>query len=147
MRKFDAEGWKTAAGAFQEITAFGLNATLGFIAEFGWDRQAQKIKSSSISTPAQVPDGVVVQAAEEPKSGDYVVSISLKSRHRCLHRVKSCFRLPGDHYKNFAAFGESMPGPEDYDAICQDCWKTESKANEDMEGDTSSSSEADEDEK
>ena len=88
----------------------------------------------------RIPEGVEVEEQVGPKDGDYVVSVSLKSKHRCLHRVKSCFRVPGVHYRGFMNHGEEMPIDDEYDEICKDCWKTEGAAKEDEDDDESSSS-------
>ena len=53
----------------------------------------------------------------------------------------SCFRCPGKHYTGYINYGDTMPDAAEYNSICQNCWETEAK--DDEEACTSSSSEED----
>ena len=33
-----------------------------------------------------------------------------------------CFRIPGEHYRNFTGFGQAMPGEHEFDLRCKDCF-------------------------
>ena len=120
-----------------------LDGTLQFINKFGWKRQSEKIRAKTISTPAKLPEDKAFEDMMVPMDGDYVISVSRKARHRCLHRVGSCFRVPGRHYTDFILSGVEMPSDDTYDAICQGCWRSEVNdlPIEDTHAETSSSSE------
>ena len=89
-------------------------------------------------------DGTLGEVGSPPAVGAYVVCSSRKAKHRTLHRVGSCFRIPGTHYHSYVDVGTEVPGDEAYLAICQDCWSTEAREREDSDqGSTSSSSDGD----
>jgi hypothetical protein len=52
--------------------------------------------------------------------GEYVVSISGRTRFRRLHAVGQCWRVPGKDYREWAPLADLRP--DRYDAICKDCW-------------------------
>jgi len=51
----------------------------------------------------------------------FVTSISRQGWRR-LHYLGGCSRIPGIHYLNFNFLGEAVPGTEDYDDVCKQCW-------------------------
>ena len=68
----------------------------------------------------------------EPEGQDevmgFVVSITRGGRCRRLHFVGGCFRIPGEHYKNFEGFGQSVPEDHQYNLRCRDCFPAERPA-------------------
>ena len=78
--------------------------------------------------------------------GKYAVSIGKKSRHRCLHLLGGCHRVPGLHYQDFEVF-DTRPTEDQYHGVCGQCWRRDKDAAADAEDDTgSTSSSASEDE-
>ena len=71
--------------------------------------------------------------------GQYAVSISGKSKHRCLHLLGGCHRSPGLHYEDFELF-DSRPEDSLYHKVCGQCWKTEPKGDAGDESGTESDS-------
>jgi len=51
----------------------------------------------------------------------FVTSVSRQGWRR-LHYLGGCSRIPGIHYLNFNFLGEAVPGIEDYDDVCKQCW-------------------------
>ena len=56
----------------------------------------------------------------------YCVSITRNGRHRKLHHVGSCRRVPGVDYKEFDCYGEVLPEAHELDSRCKDCFGTTS---------------------
>ena len=63
----------------------------------------------------------VAHQQDEPKG--YVICITNKTSTRRLHLLGACWRIPGISYRQFELMGEEMPDPQQYNAICGDCWK------------------------
>ena len=113
--------------------------------------------AAAASEALATPPGVAEAQDGEDGSGavqGYVVSIVGRRRFRRLHFVGLCGRVPGIDYLDFAEYGDLRPSPEDYDAICRKCWKSDSEwaaqdrgsiTIEDSEEDSTSSSESDQD--
>ena len=61
--------------------------------------------------------------AEEvtPPSG-FVVSITRGGACRRLHFAGGCWRVPGEHFKKFDNFGQSVPPEASYTHRCKDCF-------------------------
>ena len=64
----------------------------------------------------QEPDEAV-----PPKSG-FVIAFSDKGRMRRLHYVGACFRVPGEHYRQYTCHGDMMPEDNLIDARCKQCF-------------------------
>ena len=66
------------------------------------------------------------QARAQPEVAPwgFVVSITRGGRHRKLHHVGSCGRLPGVDYKDFEVFGDTMPENKVLGSMCQWCFGT-----------------------
>ena len=75
-------------------------------------------------------------AGEEPTAAEkehegYVCSVTGRRGVRRLHFVGLCHRKPGYDFGMFNLLGSQMPGPEEYDEICKQCWPPEvQKTNE-----------------
>ena len=39
-----------------------------------------------------------------------------------MHYVGFCFRVPGDHYRSFDAYGEEQPEAHAFNVRCRDCF-------------------------
>ncbi len=59
-----------------------------------------------------------------PEARGYCISITAKTNKRRLHYVGRCYRVPGVDYSQFEWWGQELPGPLTYDAVCRQCWKT-----------------------
>ncbi len=68
--------------------------------------------SASTSTAARLPAEV---------SG-YVISVVGRGKHRCLHYLGLCHRVPGIDYLNYVIHGDDVPGADEYDKVCRKCW-------------------------
>ena len=67
----------------------------------------------------------------------YVLSISSRSRRRCLDQIPGCWRRAGVDYKEYELLHE-MPSPSEYTDVCRQCWP--SGLDGDSEGEESDSS-------
>ena len=93
--------------------------------------------------PAPEAGGIQPHAAG-PAWKDYVVCYSGYKHIKRLHRVGSCFRVPGVHYSCFKSFGTECPNASAYEWVCRDCWPVGGGVEADPEeasGEDSSSSE------
>ena len=85
-------------------------------------------------------------AAEDEAPWGFVICMSRGGRHRRLHHVGSCWRVPGRHYKTFEVWGGIMPPLELLHSKCKDCFKVEEivarqgPEEDESEGSSSSSS-------
>ena len=52
----------------------------------------------------------------------YVVSVTRGGRHRKLHHVGSCWRVPGVDYADFDVYGDVMPELHLLDSKCHNCF-------------------------
>ena len=74
----------------------------------------------------------------------FVVSV-VGARKRRLHFVGHCFRRPGEHYRDFTVFGDTVPTEADFDKVCCSCFPRGFVAEDELpedsgSGDTDSSS-------
>jgi len=69
--------------------------------------------------------GEASEVEEEGLTG-YIVSIVGRRRFRRLHHLMKCGLIPGRDYHDFVMYGESLPDPSEYDAICSRCWRSPS---------------------
>ena len=46
--------------------------------------------------------------------GHYAESVIGTSGQTTLHRVVECYRIPGEHYENFAIMGPELPEPREF---------------------------------
>ena len=73
----------------------------------------------------------------------YVVSVTRGGRHKSLHHVGSCWRVPGQHFKEYEVWGDVLPPAGYLQSRCKDCFKLEGDQEEqpaELEDGTSSSS-------
>ena len=82
--------------------------------------------------------------APAPKPEGFVVSKTQGGRCRRLHFVGGCWRIPGEHYRNFVDFGQEVPADHLFNARCKDCFPAaltaERAAEEEVEGSASDGS-------
>ena len=97
--------------------------------------------SGSSEDEAAHADGEKPRPCEE-LLGKFVILISDKQGIRRLHRVGSCWMLPGRDYRTFEVIREDPPRADQFHAACRLCWKDGSAptANSESEEPTSSSS-------
>ena len=64
-----------------------------------------------------------LEAACEPApTRGFIVVRSDKGRMRRLHFLGACFRVPGEHYKDFVCHGDILPADDLIDARCKQCF-------------------------
>ena len=80
-----------------------------FRGEVGSDEEVAAVDEVSNHDAAQVDQLV----------GKYVVSIS--GNQRRLHRVGSCYRVPGADYARYEILGDTEPDPSLYNGRCKFC--------------------------
>ena len=56
-----------------------------------------------------------------PPTSGFVVSYTKKGKHRRLHALAACWRLPNVHYREWRAFGELLPAEAEFDSVCSTC--------------------------
>ena len=61
-------------------------------------------------------------------TGTFVLSVVGRSKKRTLHRVGSCYRVPGIHYKEFLVVGDNRPVLEANERLCASCFGKQDKA-------------------
>ena len=66
---------------------------------------------------------LVVDVCDPLPLGTYVASIQKAGRFRRLHKVGECPLLPGVDYREYEAFGASMPHASKFAALCRRCFK------------------------
>ena len=77
---------------------------------------------------------------EQLEQGFYI-SYTRKKHIRILHRLGSCYNLPGLDYQSYRIMGTEMPASLEYDNICHLCARKDVKADpEDSSGTCTSSS-------
>ncbi len=77
--------------------------------------------------PRGVADASAAGAARSSTESEvqgYVCSITGRRAVRRLHFVGLCYRRPGLDYSQYVQFNDVVPGPEDYDLVCRQCWPT-----------------------
>ncbi len=79
--------------------------------------------------PLPLEDAVVdlEAGALEVSVGTFVLSIVGRSKRRTLHRVGSCYRKPGIHYKEFLVVGDDRPLLEAGERLCTSCFGKKDK--------------------
>lgn len=70
----------------------------------------------------EIPEGEV-EKVEEKEAEGYVVSVTGRMRHRRLHFVGNCYRIPGVHYADYVVYGGTVPPAAAYTTVCRNCWK------------------------
>ena len=73
---------------------------------------------------SEVAEEIAIGNAFDVKKnlGVYVVSLGGKQRRRrCLHRVGSCYRVPGKDYLRFDVLSMEVPAVTEFDVMCKDC--------------------------
>ncbi len=89
--------------------------------------EADSALAAPVGAPVEVPSEKTDGAQSDkvpPGEQGYCVSITKKTHHRRLHYVGRCHRVPGIDYADFEWWGQELPGPSFYDAVCKQCWKT-----------------------
>ena len=81
---------------------------------------------------------------DAPVPPGYVVSITKGGRFRRLHYLGGCHRRPGQHFKEWTAYGLELPPLAQVDARCSDCFpgdkaKLQKKSEAPVEGSDSDS--------
>ena len=82
------------------------------------------------SDAADAPDPLPLEDAAvdleagalEVSVGTFVLSIVGRRKRRTLHRVGSCYRKPGIHYKEFLVVGDDRPQLEAGERLCTSCF-------------------------
>ena len=59
-------------------------------------------------------------AAKSPQG--FIVSVTKGRACRRLHFAGGCFRIAGEHYKNFRDYGQALPDAHLFDFRCRDCF-------------------------
>ena len=121
-----------------------LSEGVGIVEPCPVDRVASADASSS-SEPEDAAEEsssrlVAGEVVREEVLGKYVVCLRRNGSQRILHRVGSCYRLPGRDYSNFEVLGEEHPLPEKYKCMCGDCWKQPASCSQAQPCEPSSSS-------
>ena len=57
-----------------------------------------------------------------PTTGFVVSLTKFGGKFRTLHFVGSCYRVPGEHYRDFIAYGDLPPSDHELDARCTQCF-------------------------
>jgi hypothetical protein len=71
----------------------------------------------------------------------FVISKTRGGRHRKLHHVGSCKRVPGVDFRDYEVFGDTMPANSLLDSLCKWCFgTTELPAEEESEAESFDSS-------
>ena len=76
----------------------------------------------------------------------FVVSRTKRVKHRKLHAVQLCWRVPGTHYKEWKDFGEMLPAEAEFDSVCSTCLPSGPLAPEELDAVSSGSSSSSSDE-
>ena len=82
------------------------------------------------------------EAAARGRPIGFVVSISTRSRRRCLHSIPGCWRRPGVDFKEYELLHE-LPSASEYTDLCRQCWPDgieDAHSAEESDSSTSSSS-------
>ena len=53
----------------------------------------------------------------------FVISITRAGKHRKLHHMGSCHRIPGTDYHEYEVLGDRVPSEKEVDSICKNCFK------------------------
>ena len=72
---------------------------------------------------AGMPDEIV-----EVGIGTFVMSVVGRSKKRTLHRVGSCYRRPGQDYKDYVVIGNQRPELKAGERLCGSCFGARDKA-------------------
>ncbi len=84
--------------------------------------------------------------SEQPLSvvgmGTFVMSIVGRSKKRTLHRVGSCYRIPGVDYRDYVVIGDDRPTLIQGEKLCGSCFRKEDKAVSESEAEMVPSSES-----
>ena len=86
----------------------------------------------------------VLQGREEGPKG-FVISKTRGGKVRRVHFVGGCFRVPGEHYRDYEDLGQRAPLPHEITHRCKDCFPLERESerqveNEELASDTSGES-------
>ena len=75
----------------------------------------------------------------------FYIAVSAKKGRRTLHKLGSCFMVPGIDYFRYSYVGPTQPASSRYDAICKSCTtltKLQGRADSDESNSSSSTDEA-----
>ena len=68
------------------------------------------------------------EVPEVPTPEGFVVSRTRGGHCRRLHFMGGCFRIPGEHYRQFDSYGQQYPSPDLFDLRCKDCFPADRPA-------------------
>ena len=111
------------------------------------DEAAAAAAAAVLEADFKTAAAAAAPAAEVPWG--FVVSKTRNGRHRSLHHVGCCWRVPGVHYREFDIWGDVMPPEASLNSKCKDCFATggagavkelEPEAGDEEAGSSSSSS-------
>ena len=70
-----------------------------------------------------LPEGEEAMVPVMPGLGSFVISITGSTKHKRLHLVGACYRIPGVHYLDFTVLGTEVPDASEYHVACKQCFK------------------------
>ena len=103
-------------------------------AERGTEADAQVLPEAALW------EAIEAQRPPVPPSTGFVVSKTKGGKHRTLHFLPACWRVPDVHYKQWVAHGELLPDKAEFDAVCSTCMPGGPIRPEEAEDSASSSS-------
>ena len=160
----DPLGSMSASGSFHKLesaiaatssSSAALPALLDLAIEEESENDNLEQAEAEIAGVVDVAEALALQdELDSPSPQGFVVSHTRGGHCRRLHFAGRCFRVPGEHYKQFRAYGQDYPAEHLYDLRCKDCFpagKVAARAAEEQElqsdsDGSSSSASADEEE-
>ena len=91
------------------------------------EESAEEIEDCGLDEVVSVGESDVEVAGVEAFSvkenlGIFVVSLRRQSKQRrCLHRIGSCYRVPGKDYLQYEVLTSEFPASSKFDVMCKDC--------------------------
>ena len=80
---------------------------------------------------------------ETSRPTGFIVSVTRGGLCRRLHYAGFCFRVPGEHIKNFEDWGQREPADHVYNLRCKDCFPAPAAKDMDVEASDADGSSSD----
>ena len=128
----DPLGTVSASGSFNKLcsasaatssSSAALPSLMDLAIEAESEDDNQELAEAEIAGVVDVAEALALQdVVEAPSPQGFVVSHTRGGHCRRLHFAGGCFRVPGEHYRQFRAYGQDYPAEHLFDLRCKDCF-------------------------
>ena len=77
--------------------------------------------SDASESEAREAHALLIEDEPLVKPHGFVVS-NVGAKRRRHHFIGNCYRRPGEHYRDFTIYGDTVPTEQDFDKVCSTCF-------------------------